>query len=140
MAFRASCIALLLASLPSMGCGTVVNLCKLPPEEGGKSPFGGVRHDVYCIKKPTDGEAGCTTHPESDGQLPLMAVCAADLPFSFVGDVLTWPYTAAYTCINQPVPAPPVTHAPIPVVTQATAEGQPQTAPSKTMSEPRKLP
>ncbi len=40
-----------------------------------------------------------------------MLFCTADLPFSFVGDVVTWPYTAAYSCINQPIPTPPVTHA-----------------------------
>jgi hypothetical protein len=37
-----------------------------------------------------------------------MLCCAADLPLSLIGDIVTWPYTAAYTFINQPVPAPPV--------------------------------
>jgi hypothetical protein len=33
--------------------------------------------------------------------------CAADLPFSLVGDIVVWPF-AVYNFINQPVPAPPV--------------------------------
>jgi hypothetical protein len=40
-----------------------------------------------------------------------MLFCAADLPFSLIGDAVTWPYTAAYSFINQPIPTPPVTHA-----------------------------
>jgi hypothetical protein len=48
---------------------------------------------------------------EQQPQVALSLLYAADLPFSFIGDVVTWPYTVSYTCINQPVPVPPVTHA-----------------------------
>ena len=136
MAFRAICVALLLSSLPIAGCGTVANLVKSPPEEGGKSPFGGVRQDVSCIKKAANGESSFSTHPKSESeqhpQVALMLLCAADLPLSLIGDVVTWPYTAAYSFINQPIPTPPVTQAP--------AEVPPQTSPSQLLPMPRQLP
>jgi hypothetical protein len=143
MAFRASCVALLLSSLPIAGCGTVANLVKSPPEEGGKSPFGGVRRDLWCIKKAANGEFIFRTHPKSQPdqhpQAAAVLFCAADLPFTLIGDVVTWPYTAAYSFINQPVPTPPVTQAPTPPP-QTTAEGRPQTSPLELLPEPRKPP
>jgi uncharacterized protein YceK len=155
MTFRAICVALLLSTLPIAGCGTVANLSRQKPGEGGVSPFGGVRQDMACIKKATNGEVGFRTHPRSESeeypQRALVLFCAADLPFSLIGDILTWPYAVAYSCINQPIPTAPVvlidspaTQAvpttpimpttppmpiPIPPVTNATAEGQPQTPP-----------
>ena len=142
MAFRAIWVALLLSSLPIAGCGTVANLVCSPPEEGGKSPFGGVRQDVYCIK---NGEFGFGTHPKSapeqHPQVAPMLLSAADLPFSLIGDVVTWPYTVAYSCINQPIPTPPVTQqAPTPPVTQATGGDRRQSSPLETLPEPSKLP
>ena len=116
MAFRAICVALLFSSLPIAGCGTVANLVTSRPEEGGKSPFGGVRQDVCCIKKAANGELDFWTHAKSESeqhpQVAPMLFSAADLPFSLIGDVVTWPYTAAYTCINEPIPTPPVRQAP----------------------------
>ncbi len=114
---RAICVALLLSSLPLAGCGTVANLVnKSPPEAGGKSPFGGVRNDVWCIEKAANGEPGFWTHPTSGSEqhprVALMLLCAADLPLSLIGDVVTWPYTAAYSFINQPIPVPPITQVP----------------------------
>src|SRR5262249_22260412 len=107
MAFRAICVALLLSSLPMAGCGTAANLVRQKPGEGGVSPFGGVRQDVSCINKAANGELGFRTHHESESgqyaKLALMLFCAADLPFSFLGDVVTWPYTVSYSCINQPI-------------------------------------
>ena len=144
MAFRTMCVALLLSSLPIAGCGTVANLARSGPEGGGKSPFGGVREDVSCIKEAANGECGFRIRPKSESeqyrQVALGLFCAADLPFSLIGDVVTWPYTATYSYINQPFPTPPVTQAPIRPVTQATAEVRPQTAPLELLPEPRKLP
>jgi uncharacterized protein YceK len=143
MAIRAICVALLLSSLPSAGCGTVANLARQKPGQGGVTPFGGVRQDVWCIKKAANGDFGVRTHPKSeseqDPQLTLMLLCAADLPFSLIGDVVTWPYTVAYSYINQPIPTPPVTLT-NPPVTQAPAEGWPQTTLPERLAEPRKLP
>lgn len=130
MAYRAICVALLLSSLPIAGCGTVANLARQGPE-GGMTPFGGVAHDVRCVQEAKRGECDLGFHPQpGPGQYPqvaLMLLCAADLPLSFIGDVVTWPYTATYSYINQPIPTPSVTQAP--PVTQATAEGRPQTSP-----------
>jgi uncharacterized protein YceK len=147
MAIRAIGLALLLSSLPSAGCGTVVNLVKPGPEQGGVIPFGGVKHDVAWINKAAGSEPGCKTAPVSDSehyrQMALMIFCAADLPFSFIGDVVTWPYTASYTFINEPIPVPPVIQAhPIagPAGIQAPAEVQPQPAPLETLPEPKKVP
>jgi hypothetical protein len=107
---------------------------------------------VACIKKAANGEVGFGTHAKSEPahypQAALMLFCAADLPFSLVGDVVTWPYAVVYSIINQPSPPPPVTLAnppvtetlpippvthpmpiPIPPVTQTKAEGRPQATP-----------
>jgi uncharacterized protein YceK len=131
MALRASCVALLLWSLPIAGCGTVANLARPGPEEGGKAPFGGVRQDVSCIKKTANGECSCRPYSNSEQyrQAALRLFCALDLPFSFIGDVVAWPYTATYSYINQPIPTPPIRQAPTPPVIQATAEVRPQTSP-----------
>lgn len=144
MAFRAMCIALLLSTLPIAGCGTVANVVKPGPEGGGKVPFGGVRQDLCYIEKLANGECGFTPCPPSESatksRVAPMVFYAADLPFSLVGDVVTWPYTATYSCINQPIPTPPVTRALTPVVPQAPAEARPQPAPVETLPQPRKLP
>lgn len=152
MAFRAICVAVLLTTLPVAGCGTAANLVRQGPEQGGVSPFGGVRQDVWCIKNAANGEFGVRTQPKSEAEqhprVALMLLCAADLPLSLIGDILTWPYTRAYSFINQPVPIPPVTlinlpvtqAIPIPPATQlmpipiapatpAPAEGRPQPSP-----------
>jgi uncharacterized protein YceK len=143
MAFRAIRVALLLSSLPIAGCGTVANLVKPGPEEGGKSPFGGVRQDVWRIKKAANGESASATPKSKSKQSPQVApmlCCAADLPFTFIGDVVTWPYTATYSYINRPIPTPPVTLAPTPPVKQATAEGQTQTPPFELLPQPKQFP
>jgi hypothetical protein len=121
MASRTICVALLLTTLPVAGCGTAANLVRQRPGAGGVSPFGGVRHDVWCIRSAANGDPVLQSHPNFMSrrypQALLMLACAADLPFSFVGDVVTWPYTAVYTYINQPIPVPPVVL--IPPVVQA---------------------
>jgi uncharacterized protein YceK len=116
MGVRALSVTLLLSILATGGCGTVANLAKPGPEAGGKSPFGGVSHDMACIRDASNEVPNARAHdqPESD-QLhrgALVLLYAADLPLSFLGDVVTWPYVVAYTCINQPVPTPPVLLAP----------------------------
>ncbi len=112
MSVRTTVIALLISCLPAAGCGTVSNLAHSKPDSGGKTPFGGVRQDLMCIDQAANGELGFRSHPRSDSeqypQIALMLICAVDLPFSLVGDIITWPYTAAYSWINQPVPYPPV--------------------------------
>jgi uncharacterized protein YceK len=136
MAFRTICVALLLSSLLIAGCGTVANLVKPGPVEGGKTPFGGVSQDVDCLKTTASGDFDLSKHPNSEAeQLPqvaLMLLCAADLPFTLIGDVLTWPYTAAYSIINQPVPVPPVIQDP--------AGLPPQTSPSHVLPAPAEQP
>jgi hypothetical protein len=118
MTFRAIYVALLLSILPTTGCGTAANLVRSRPEEGGKSPFGGVRQDMWCIRKAANGEFGFQPHlksePEQYPQVALMLFCAADLPFSLLGDIVTWPYTVSYSFINQPIPIPPMAFAPPP--------------------------
>jgi uncharacterized protein YceK len=136
MAFRAICVALLLATFLTAGCGTVANLARSRPEEGGRRPFGGVEQDVWCINKAANGELGVRTHPKAESgqypQLALMLFCAVDLPFSLIGDVVTWPYAAAYSFINRPVPTPPVTLSP--------AETRPQPSPPEPLTMPRNFP
>jgi uncharacterized protein YceK len=143
MACRAIRVALLIATLPTAGCGTVANLVYLHPEEGGKSPFGGVRQDALCIQKAANEESTLRTHPEAElehnRQMALLVLGAMDLPFSLIGDVVTWPYTAAYTCINQPVPVPPMALAPSPPPVPH-ADGRIQTAPLETLPQPKTLP
>ena len=143
MAFRATCVALLLSSLPIAGCGTAANLARQRPGEGGVSPFGGVRQDLLCLKKAANGEVGFRTHTRAESEhyprVALALFCAADLPFSLVGDVVTWPYTVVYSYINQPIPTPPVIVTDLPVV-QAPAEVGTQTSPSQLLPRPTELP
>jgi uncharacterized protein YceK len=112
MTVRAMRVALLLAFLPVTGCGTVANLARQQPGAGGVSPFGGVRQDLECIQKAATGEPGFRTHSRSESEhyprRALMLFCAADLPLSLVGDIVTWPYAVTYSFINQPIPVPPV--------------------------------
>src|SRR5690348_17176346 len=118
MGFRTICVAVLLSSPLCAGCGTAANLVRQRPGAGGVSPFGGVRQDMWCIRKAASGEFGVRAHHKSDAedypQVALMLLCAADLPLSFVGDLVTWPYTATYTYINQFPPVPPTIIAPPP--------------------------
>ena len=107
MAIRTSCVALLLASLFNAGCGTVANQVRLTPEDG-KTPFGGVHHDVVCIQKAKED-------PQQSQRVACMMLCAVDLPFSLIGDVVLWPYTVTFNFINQPPPVPPVIIAPVEV-------------------------
>ncbi|QEL16448.1 YceK/YidQ family lipoprotein [Limnoglobus roseus] len=113
MPLRATRVALLSAVLPLAGCGTVTNLAVTRIEDGGRLPFGGVKHDVRCIHGAADDQFGAHAHPrpEQDGypRTALMLLCAADLPLSLVADTVLWPYLKAYNRINQPVPYPPVT-------------------------------
>lgn len=145
MAFRTIRVALVLASLPIAGCGTVANLARTRVEEGGTSPFGGVRQDLACLQKSATGESGPRAHPQPGSeqypQVALMFFCAADLPFSLVGDLVTWPYTMVYTFINQPIPTPPVTQAiptpiPTPPVTQPMPIPIPPVIPVTSVSKP----
>lgn len=120
MTSRAICVAVLLSTLPAAGCGTVANLARSNPGAGGLVPFGGVKQDVACLHQANGGPGARAHHPSEPEQYPQVAAkffCAADLPFSLIGDLVTWPYVAVYSFINQPVPTPLVTLAE-PVVTQ----------------------
>ncbi len=106
MTFRALCCVLLLAVLSATGCGTMANLAHSNSEEGGRIPFGGVKRDMAAIHKSSGEESGPVTHRKRQSeQYPhemLTFLCAVDLPFSLVGDLLTWAYTSAYTTVNAP--------------------------------------
>lgn len=118
MKFRALSGALLLAVLSATGCGTMANLAHSNSDQGGRIPFGGVKRDMAAIHKSSGEEPGPVTHRKCQSeQYPhemLTFLCAVDLPFSLVGDLLTWAYTSAYTTVNAPVPVPPVTFAAAP--------------------------
>ncbi len=148
MAFRISCVALLLSSLPIAGCGTVANLVK-SDEAGGKAPFGGITHDVSSIKQAQAVNGDCCCMPcctaQQYRQVALGVLCALDLPFTVIGDVLTWPYAASYTYINQPVPVPPMKPAPPPPAQQGsnparTQAPTPPTQPAPTPPAPQTTP
>lgn len=112
MKFRTIRVVLLLSVLPVAGCGTVSNVVSARPEAGGKVPFGGVKKDLRCIHQASNEEWGARPQPQSESdsylRTSLMLLCAADLPFSLVGDIVTWPYTASYSFINEPIPTPQV--------------------------------
>lgn len=128
MAIRATWVALVISSLPLAGCGTVANLAHPGPVGVTKVPFGGVRKDVAGIEGAANGESCLWTQTQPE-QRPLvlpMLLFAADLPLSLIGDVVTWPYTAAYTFINEPVPVPlpvPPPPPPPPVLPAGAADG-----------------
>ena len=149
MAFRVICVALLFPALSAAGCGTVANLTRANPEDG-RIPFGGVRQDVACLRKAVDGVSGAGAHPESESEhyshVALTVFCAADLPFSLIGDLVTWPYAVAYSVVNRPIPTPPVTladpPAPPPVSTPPATRPMPipPAAPPPAAGTPKALP
>ncbi len=115
MSCHAIRVAALLALLPLAGCGTVANLAGAGP--GKKVPFGGVRRDVQGVTEARGGAAPAAAGPgwePKPHQLVALILCAADLPLSLVGDVVTWPYTRTYSYINQPNDYPPLQVAPPP--------------------------
>lgn len=129
MAVRAACVALMLASLLVAGCGTAVNVARTNPDKGGRSPFGGIRQDLACIEKAGGGAHHDRSESERYGQLAIMAFCAADLPLSLVGDIVTWPYTFAYTCVNRSVVNPPLVVTDPVAIPSAPAETPPMVPP-----------
>jgi uncharacterized protein YceK len=148
MSFRAFHVALLFSSLFVGGCGTCANLVMVPPPAGGKTPFGGVRQDMECMTETTGQDSAYPQHPDAEvnhfRRSALKLLCAVDLPFSLVGDVVTWPYTASYTVINSPVPVPPMAQS---IPQQWPASAAPATLPapaaypeSKTQPEPKAQP
>jgi len=74
------------------GCGTVVNLSRLPGHDGGTVAYGGVAWD---LEQATEKHDAAMKNPprrnfESvDGN--QSALLLLDVPFSFVGDTLTLP-------------------------------------------------
>lgn len=114
MTARISRAAALLALLPLAGCGTVANLTP-PNPDAARVPFGGVKHDLAGLRGAAHGAPGCEACAGKGGpQYPhtaLAALCAADLPFSLVGDLVTWPYIRVYNVVNAPVPTAPLTFA-----------------------------
>jgi uncharacterized protein YceK len=115
MACRAIRVAVLLPALSAVGCGTAVNLVGAGP--GKKVPFGGVQHDVRCLTKATDEFDAGARHPS--GAKPhsgaaFQFLWAADLPLSLAGDLVTWPYTKAYSYVNQPTDYPALLVEPAP--------------------------
>lgn len=140
MIFRTFCVAVLLSSLPIMGCGTVANLASSGPIGSGMTPFGGVHHDVEGMQAGTNIDTDNKLDLEQPSLIARRLLCAADLPFSCVGDVVTWPYVAAYAFINDPIPIPPVGHLPTAPVTPATEEHGPHPDPVETTPVPRKIP
>jgi uncharacterized protein YceK len=100
-----------ITGLSMAGCGTMANLAAPGPAAGGKAAFGGVQRDLDLIRT-AHGESDT---PQAESHPTLKAVAATvDLPFSFVGDVVTWPYVAAYSIVNRPSPTPPVVQIPTP--------------------------
>lgn len=117
MRMRMIAVAMVLSSLPCLGCwGTTVNLIRPGPEGGGMVPFGGVKQDLICMQEAAASKLNFDGAVESDEyKYPHAAIflfCGLDLPFSFIGDLMTWPYVETYLYINEPIPVPPVTQAP----------------------------
>ena len=114
------------------------------------SPFGGVSHDARCVLRQMGKKRRNTPQVGAGAISPggtNASFCAADLPFSLIGDVVTWPYVAAYCYINQPIPVPPVNQAPpLPMTAptlpmpQAMDAGRLPTYPLETLPEPKNLP
>src|SRR6185312_4037995 len=130
MNVRVTTGVLVLACLASAGCGTVANLAHCRPEEGGRIPFGGIKHDLACIQKAPGGDADKPeTARDNYPRTALTLLCAVDLPFSFVGDVITWPYTASFTYVNQPAPFTPIQILPPLLPAAAPVEAPPVEAP-----------
>jgi len=76
-------------TIPSAGCGTMENLREaIPPKstcgESWNTVYGGVRNDCSYLVKSTASKD------------EAWILTAFDVPFSFIGDTITLPYTVAY--------------------------------------------
>ena len=104
-------IGLLVCVLVSVtGCGTVANFWPGPCGVGGKWPYGGVGIDV-AMAAMAPVMALNPSEPTSLADRLWMLVlapcgCALDLPFSFVADTLTLPFTVKATFSRLMNPAP----------------------------------
>ena len=92
-----ACVVLVVTTLLGGGCGTIANLAS-PHVDG--AVYGGARYDIDTINHITGGESsGGAGGYSSGGSLiamigfALMALPAADLVLSLIGDTLTLPYT-----------------------------------------------
>jgi hypothetical protein len=98
------------------------------------------------MRAAANGESVFRSHPEWVSKYYpraiLMLACAADLPLSFIADLASWPYTAVYSYINQPIPVPPVviTNSPVPQATPAPPVGQPLPIPPGAPPVPAPVP
>jgi hypothetical protein len=78
------------------GCGTLFNVkgheiwLMGPPPERPIVPFGGVDNDLRLMSRAADPD-----HPSP----PVIAAAAIDIPLSFVGDIVTLPWTAYQSLI-----------------------------------------
>lgn len=144
MAFRTTRLAVLLATLPLAGCGTLANVANSRTEEGGRIPFGGTKHDLQCLRGATSGEIGYRGHARpADEAYPRTALglfCAADLPLSAVADTVLWPYTATYTRVNAPVGYPPIGIGETPPLQGAAVTSPQAVGPPPPVTPPATLP
>jgi uncharacterized protein YceK len=76
------------AALVTSGCGTVVNLCK-----SDSKPLGGVQTDMDFATYYLNGGEKVTGREQQDvyAALGMVALPFFDMPFSFIGDILTYP-------------------------------------------------
>jgi uncharacterized protein YceK len=96
-------VAATLLLTATSGCGTMQNMKGQPNAFGSLPhptrppvPFGGVIADSLCI---VNGSLGGLINLEP-GTLVFVPFALIDLPFSFVGDVVTLPW-ATYECISE---------------------------------------
>ena len=145
MNVRATTAVLLLACLASAGCGTVANLCTAGPRRAAASPSVASSTTSRTFRnRPAGTPTSRRTARDNYPRTALTLLCAVDLPFSFVGDVITWPYTASFTYVNQPAPFAPIQILPplLPAAAPAEAppEMRPQPLPPPLPVQPKKMP
>ncbi len=99
MTSRAIPVAVLVAALFSSGCGTIENFAT--PKDGVRT-FGGVALDLQHASDLANGSTGGAGSPVGSGggtqgttyaamTLAIVFAPFLDLPFSFIGDVITYP-------------------------------------------------
>ncbi len=75
------------------GCGTVSNL-SLPPQAGGRQPYGGVVKDIDLVRQNIEEAKQAPSTGESVGDgVEAALVAAVDIPLCVMADTLTLPLT-----------------------------------------------
>ncbi|HEY7312521.1 MAG TPA: YceK/YidQ family lipoprotein [Gemmataceae bacterium] len=105
---RASLVALALAAMYLIGCGTAANLSGGLQGWRKSQIYGGVRRDVKSANQfIADNWTGAADIQQDVGTVVGVGLISLDVPFSLIGDTLTLPITIPAALMGGSAAPPP---------------------------------